>query len=338
MNCQLCKTDAPVSEDSIMCQECYKHTTEAQRVEFARINDEYGWSYGRGFKPDHFGVMFNDIDYMSSSTPALPFVALLHIFVMLTHVCKNSKDYMRVSMNFLLAMRCVSEPRVFLNHLRAQAPRYHKMWHDFLMLAKYSPYLHQTIPNCVGQVCYVSPERNPQIAKTYIDGTSAISSYQSYRQETTIACCSCSHQTMCETEEECFHHDMPADGNCNVIDTDATDRNRNDYDWELFDYKQSDVDEFAIDFFTTAEKAYQKKFLSELRYNIWLLSAQKDETEPVIEHVKPDTQRIIRETARMRLEKTKQKNSRRPRQMLFVGSGKGSNAGKNKSRRDVCLD
>lgn len=323
---------------SIICKECANRITPAQREEFLRIDDDYGWNYGRGFKPNHLERIFRDAVSTNSCAPALPFVALLHIFVMLTQVCKSGKDYMRASLNFLLAMASVAEPRLFLNHLRVVSPSHHKMWHDFLMLAKYSPYLCQTIPECFGKVCYVSPERNPQIAKEYLDGTGPDTSHQKYRQETTIAICSCSHQTMCDTEEECFHHDMPADGNCNVISTNTISRHyRNYYDWELFDYKKSDIDEFAIDFFMQAEKAYQKKFLSELRYNIWLQSTLADETELATEFAKSDTQRIIRETARMRLEKTKHKNSRRSRQVKF-DTVKGSNTGKNKSRRDVCLD
>ena len=338
MNCKLCDKETAMDGVSIICQECVMRITPAQREEFSRIDDDYGWSYGRGFKPNHLERTFQDAVSSTAFATALPLVALLHIFVMLTQVCKSGKDYMHASLNFLLAMASVAEPRVFLNHLREQVPRHHKMWHDFLMLAKYSPYLRQTIPECFGKVCCVSPERNPQIAKEYLDGTRPDTSHQSYRQETTIAICSCSHQTMCETEEECFSHDMPTDGNCNVIDTNATDQNyRNDYDWELFDYKQSDVDKFAIDFFMQAEKVYQKKFLNELRYNVWLQSTLADDTELATEFSKPDTQRTIRETARMRLEKTKQKNSRRSRQTKFVAE-KGSNTGKNKSQRDVCLD
>jgi len=222
----------------------------------------------------------------------------------------------------------VAEPRVFLNHLRAHAPSYHKVWHDFLMIAKYSPYLRQTIPDCFGHVCCVDPARNPQIAKQYLDGTTAESAYRSYLQETSIAICSCSHQTMCETEMGCFNHDMPADGNCNVLD--ITDRDYGLDEWGVG--KQSSVDKFAIDFFDKAEKAYQKKFLCELRYQIWLQTAPKDDTEPTSECVKPDTKRVIHETARMRYEKTQQKNSRRSRKEK---SSKGSNIGKTKSRRDV---
>jgi len=319
----------------MLCTECYQHTTAEQRKEFAGIDYDLSCAETRCYKPDHLGVMFNDIDSMSGSAPTLPLVALLGIFVMLTHVCKTTNDYMLASMNFLLTMLGIAKPWVFLNHLRLKAPRHHKMWHDFLMFAKYSPYLRQSIPDCFGHVCYVSPARNPQIAKTYLDGTSATSSYKSYRQETTIAICAC-QLTICETEEECFHHDMPADGNCNVIDTDATDRHYDILDYGLADDKKSAIDKFAINFFTKAQKAYQKKFLCELQYNIWLLSAQKDETEPLTEFVKPDTQRVIRETARMRLEKTKQKNSRQPRKVKFSAK-KGSNTGKNKSRSDICL-
>lgn len=331
-----------MGDENNMCQECAKRTTHAQRKEFARITEDFAWSDGRGFKSDHLVRMFSDADSTSSNSRTLPIVALLNVFLMLTHICKSAKEYMRVSMNFLLAMVSVAESRVFLNHLRSESPRHHKMWHNFLMLAKYSPYLRQTIPESFGDVCCVNPAMNPQIAKVYLDGTirfdTAVSAYYSkYRQATTIGICSCDHQTMCETEEECLCHDMPTDGNCNVVEIDATDRYyRNGYDWDLYERKQSDINEFAGDFFMQAEKAYQKKFLCELRYNIWLQSTLADDTELETEFSKPDTQRITRETARMRHEKTKQKNSRRSRQFKFAAE-KGSNTGKNKSRRDVCV-
>ena len=130
---------------------------------------------------------------------------------------------------------------------------------------------------------------------------------------------------------------MPADGNCNILDTDATDRNYRIDDYLLAEDNQSDVDDFAIDFFTTAEKSYQKNFIRELRYNVWIQRTISDETEPVSEFVKPNTQRIILVTDRMRLEKTKQKNSRRSRLNKLIGVPKGSNAGKTKSNRDISL-
>lgn len=331
-----------MDEETMMCSECIEMTTLAQRKEFARITDDFAWTEGREFNPDHLTSMFSNAEAASVSAPALPVVALLNIFLMLTQVCKSTKEYMHVSMNFLLAMVSVANPRVFLNHLRLESPRHHKMWHDFLMLAKYSPYLRQNIPEYFGDVCYVNPARNPQIAKEYLDGTirfdTAVSAYYSkYRQATTTGICSCSHQTMCETEEECLCHDMPTDGNCNVVEIDATDRYyRNGYDWDLFDCKQSDINEFAVDFFMQAEKTYQKKFLCELRYSIWLQTALSDESESITDYVKPDTQRIIRETDRTRHEKTKQKNSRRSRGLKST-KPKGSNVGKNKTNRDVCV-
>jgi len=317
-----------------MCKECMKHTTEAQQNEFARINEDFEWTHEHGYKHDHLGRMIHATNMLLGSAPTLPLVVLLHIFLMLTRVFKPCEEYLNASMNFLSAITSDAEPRVFLNYLRVHAPSHHKVWHDFLMLAKYSPYLRQTIPDCFGHVCHVSPDRNPQIAKEYLDGTGPDAAYKSYRQETTIAICSCSHQTMCETEDTCIAFDMPADGNCNIIHTDATDRNYIVDDWGHPDEKQSLVDEFTIGFFNKAESAYQKRFLHELRYQVWLQTTRNDDAEPTCEHIKPDTKRVARETTRMRLEKANQKNSRRSRQSRF-GAKKGSNTNKTKSRRDI---
>lgn len=310
-DCKLCQTtDAPHSDsENIMCQECEMHTTPAQKAEFERIMYEHKWCHGIAIKRDHLARMFQNLPVLNKEIPLLP---MLRITEMLTHIATTPSKFLPTFLRIIWKCASVIEACKFINHLRIHAPKHHKMWHDFLLFAKYSPYLRQTIPDCLGDVCCVSPSNNPQITKHYLDRTTTESSYQIFNRDTTIARCSCSHQTKCETEEECISHNLPADGNCNVFDTDAVQRNYY-IDYYTDDYTSSCVVTFTYDFFAKLETSYCKKFLCELRYNIWLQSTLASATEPVLKHVKEDTQRIIRETDKMRHEKTKHKNSRKPR-------------------------
>jgi hypothetical protein len=349
-DCQLCgANDAPHADaESTMCQVCEKHTTPAQKDEFERITYEHRWCDGTHIKRDHLERMFQNPYSMETNVPTvalfptlptvalfptLPTVALFRVFLMLTQIATTASTFLPACLNYLQAMASVVEPRAFANHLRIHAPAHHKMWHDFLLYVKYNPYLRQTIPDCLGDVCCVSPANNPQIEKEYLDGTTAESSYQHYNQETTIGFCSCAHRTKCETEDEGIRHHMPADGNCNVYDTDAKQRNHDIDDYIFEDPEESDVVTFADDFFNKLEASYCKKFLSELRYNVWLQSALDSDAEPVTEYVKEDTRRVVHKTDKQRRAQTKQKNSRSSRQEK--SATKRGNSGK--SKRDVCV-
>jgi hypothetical protein len=310
-----------------MCQVCEKHTTPAQKGEFERVTDEHKWCDGTHIKRDHLERMFRNADLSGVVLfPTLPTVALFRVFLMLTQIATTASTFLPACLNYLQAMASVVEPRAFINHLRIHAPAHHKMWHDFLLFMKYNPYLRQTIPDCLGQVCCVSPANNPQIAKVMGVGW--------YRQKTSIGICDCDYKTKCETEEQCFNHTLHTDSNCNVFNTDVKDQ-RSYIDDYIFEDTSSDVVAFATDFFTKLETSYCKKFLSELRYNIWLQSTLDSDAEHIAEHVKEDTQRIIRETSKMRREKTKQKNSRCSRQEK--SATKGGNIGKTKRDRDFGL-
>jgi hypothetical protein len=323
-NCQLCGAkDAPHADESTMCQICEKHTTPAQKQEFERVTDEHRWCNGTHIKRDHLKRIFQNKPSMETNVPSL---ALFRIFLMLTQIATTAETFLPTCLNYLQAMASVVEPWSFINHLRIHAPKHHKMWHDFLLYVKYDPYISQTIPDCLGPVCFVSPANNPQIAKKYhANGL--------FHQETTIGVCACNYKTKCETEEECFDYSLHADGNCNVFEIDAK-HHSHDIDNYFFDFhKSSDVVTFAMDFFNKLEASYCKKFMSELRYNVWLQSALDSDAEPVTEYIKEDTRRVVHKTDKMRHKKTKQKNSRCSR--LEKSATKRGNSGK--SKRDVCV-
>lgn len=323
-HCQLCDAnDAPHADaESTMCLVCEKHTTLAQKEEFERVTNEHKWCDGTAIKRDHLERMFQNPHSMETN---LPFLALLRVFLMLTQIATTASTFLPACLNYLQAMASVVEPRAFVNHLRTHAPNHHKMWHDFLLYVKYNPYLRQTIPDFLGDVCCVSPANNPQIVKEYhVDGW--------FHQETTIGVCSCDYRTKCETDEMCIGHDLHLDGNCNVFEIDATHRRNYIDDYFFEDLEQSDVVRFADDFFNKLQASYCKKFLSELRYNVWLQSAVDSDAEPVTEYVKEDTRCVIRKTDKQRRAQTKQKNSRCSRQEKLAT--KGGNFGKSKRARD----
>ena len=327
MDCQLCGAiDAPHTDaESTMCQECEMHVTPAQKEEFERVTDEHKWCHGTAVRPDHLERMFQNKPSMETNVPAL---ALFRIFLMLTQIETTAETFLPTCLDYLQAMASVVEPWRFINHLRIHAPKHHKMWHDFLLYVKYNPYIRQTIPECLGPVCFVSPANNPQIAKKYhTDGL--------FHQETTIGVCACNYKTKCETDEMCIGHNLHLDGNCNVFEIDAKQRSYNIDDY-IFEDTSSDVVTFAIDFFSEVETSYCKKFMSELRYNVWLQSDIDSDEEPVTEYIKEDTHRVVHKTDKMRHEKTKQKNSRHSRQEKPAHrKGKRGNSGK--SKRDVCV-
>jgi hypothetical protein len=155
-------------------------------------------------------------------------------------------------------------------------------------------------------------------------------------QETTVGYCACSHKTSCDTEEECIRHSLPADGNCNIFEVNITrmPKQYDDYSDFTHDPNISEIVSCAFDFVMTRQREFERRFIRELRYDVWLQTNQSLDSEHATNHAKEDTQRVIRTTDRMRQEKTKQKNSRRSRQAKTRGT-KGSNTGKNKLDRDV---
>ena len=331
-NCQLCDAkDAPHADESTMCMVCEKHLTPAQRQEFERVVYEHKWCDGTAIKRDHLERMFQNKPSMETNVPALalfptlPALALFRIFLMLTQIATTAETFLPTCLNYLQAMASVVEPWSFINHLRIHAPKHHKMWHDFLLYVKYNPYIRQIIPECLGPVCFVSPANNPQIAKKYHTD-------RLFHQETTIGVCACNYKTKCETDEMCIGHNLHLDGNYNVFEIDAKQRSH-DIDDYIFEDTSSDVVTFAIDFFSKIETSYCKKFMSELRYIVWLQSDINSDAEPVTEYIKEDTRRVVRKTDKMRHEKTKQKNSRCSRLEKFTT--KRGNSGK--SKRDVCV-
>jgi hypothetical protein len=312
-----------------MCNQCQKHTTSQQQ-------DKY-WDIVCGDYQTQITETNHLTQFFQDSAPlnlALPEIAIFHIFLMLTTVCRTAKEFIPTCLNFMKAMSSVISPRYFASHLKHQAPKHHKMLHDWMMFLKYYPYFNQTIPEFMGPVCYVSPAENPQIAKTYLIGDEN-SSNSTYLQDTTVGYCACEHKTSCDTEEECFRHSLPSDGNCNIFEVNVT-RMPNQYDDYFFahDSNTSEIVSCARDFVMTRQREFERRFIRELRHSIWLQSSQYLDSEPFTSHIKEDTQRVIRTTDRMRQDKTKQKNSRRPRQSK-TRCPKGSNTQKNKKNRDL---
>lgn len=187
----------------------------------------------------------------------------------------------------------------------------------------------------MGPVCYVSPAENPQIIKRYIRGD-ANSSSSTYMQDTTVGYCACGHKTSCDTEEECIKHSLPSDGNCNIFEVNITrmPKRYDDYSDFAHDPNMSEIVSCAYDFVMTRQREFERRFIRDLRHTVWLLSSQDLDTEPATSHIKEDTQRVIHTTDRMRLEKTKQKNSRQSRPDKNHATKRG-NAGKNKLNRDL---
>lgn len=313
------------SHNYINCEECYDHVTETENLELNR--------WRNGFKNNHFEMYFTETN--TYTEPTLPVIALLRIFAMLTQVCKTNTEYMTTSMTFLKAMMTIVDPRFFLNYLRAEAPAYHKMWHDFLMYMKYAPHLNQNIPSCFGKICYADPARNPQITKTYI-GTNATSSRRKFRRISSVAVCSCEHKTSCETESICFTYATRADGHCHV---DSINVRRGiifngEYYYESGISDKCAIMDFAHTFCSVSEDIYIEKFKRSILYNIYVKLSAVDHLEPDFQHVKQNTQRTVHETAKMRLDKTKHKNSRKSRHTHTSVGHKRGNYGKNKGNRD----
>ena len=331
LKCGLCQNpNMPHSNKlNVMCDLCQKHTTPQQQ-------DKY-WDIVCGDYQTQITETNHLTQFFQDSAPldlALPELAMFHIFLMLTTVCRTATEFIPVCLNFMKVMSSVISPISLISHLKYKAPKHHKMLHDWLMFLKYYPYFKQTIPEFLGPVCYVSPAANPQIAKTYLIGD-ANSSSSTYMQETTVGYCACSHKTSCDTEEECFRHSLPADGNCNIFEVNITRMPKRYDDYSDFAHDpNTSVVSCARDFVMTRQREFERRFMRDLRYQVWLQTNQGLDSEPATEHTKEDTHRVIRCTDRMRHDKKKQKNSRQPRPDKKHTTKRG-NFGKNKNNRDL---
>lgn len=177
------------------CVQCEKKMSAEEKQELFRITPQTLYWYPETFNRNDHLVRYwddsTDMKSMRTSNVALPDLVIFRIFLMLTVVCRTTMDLILTCMKFMKAMEDIIPPTSFIAHLRANAPKHHKKFHDFMMYLKHSNVGGQTIPECFGQVCCVSTIHNPQLERIEDPENGW------YRAgSTSIGVCACSHQTM----------------------------------------------------------------------------------------------------------------------------------------------
>jgi hypothetical protein len=298
------------------CVQCEKKMSEEEKSELYRITPQsIYWYPETRTRNDHLVLFWAEEKTSAQGFQlCLPELAIFHIFLMLTVVCRTTDEFIRVIMNFMKAMRYNISPTSFLAHLKAIAPKHHKIWHDVMMSFQHSHYGQQNIPECLGHVCSIQAANNPQLERIDIPGMG-----WHRAGNTSVGTCGCSHQT--KWDIDFLNFSVLKEDGCyslgNIIDIIPFNaRHRARHDSVLC----------AKHFIQDLEEEYREQFLADLRQKL-ALSADEHKTthgtqvpEPVIPFFHPDgfkedtyTRKHWKDRAAHSTSGTKPKNKHLPR-------------------------
>ena len=243
------------------CVKCEKKMLTEEKAELARITPQtIYWYPETQNRPDHIVRFWHSLTQTrvpvstQASLPDLPELVFFRIFLMLASVCRTTEEFISICLKYMKAMEPVIPPASFIAHLRANAPKQHKKWHDFMMYQKHTTVGRQFIPECFGPICCVNTTNNPQLERVEdpVNGSRRAG-------DTSIGVCECSHQTM-------WNIDYPnisilGEDGCYSIGSIVTPNNP-------YGYRRHDTMMSAHRFIADLEHDYREQFMHDLHEKI----------------------------------------------------------------------